>query len=595
MSKKLWSMSTTVRNPYRIRDFLTVLSELDGQTWDKAAQVRFQILLIQNRFYIPEDNNLSEEQIALLDNPEITLTYQQAEDIFNAKQYEDPPMRGRNSYKPIEKAGLCFIIDKKVHITALGWRLINGEIEIEDFYFRSMIQWQYPNPRSKDFSAEDGYNTKPFISTLLLIQRVNQLCRKKGLKEKGISKDEFGIFALSLINYKDIDKTAKALLQYRIQKEKFKDYQERTSFQREFASEYLKDYVNYSESNLKDYTDNAIRYFRITRYIYVRGGGYYVDLEPRRQIELNKLFEQENGSVKAFESDKDFIGFMCDPSTYDLPWENTAELRLIAQQIVTEISSLEQSLQLSHTERSLGNTKQELEKQIVELRQIRSDLQFQLSKRELADISRIEEIIYKLENISHLQEKPSIALEKYAAIALNIINDAIRIQNNAPLGDDNDLLFTAAANVPDIEYEYQLFRGICEVTMLTGRNQWYAEGQPVMRHLRDYENRFSDKPSYCLFISPKLHQDTANTFWIASKYEYEGQRQRIIPLSISQLSEILKMIVFLKQKGKRFEHRTLLTLYDAIVNTQSASDSKHWIDSISTSIDSWIESVKSAA
>ena len=59
--------------------------------------------------------------------------------------------------------------------------------------------------------------------------------------------------------------------------------------------------------------------------------------------------------------------------------------------------------------------------------------------------------------------------------------------------------------------------------------------------------------------------------------------------------EILKMIVFLKQKGKRFEHRNLLTLYDAIVNTQSASDSKHWIDSISTSIDSWIESVKSAA
>jgi len=42
-----------------------------------------------------------------------------------------------------------------------------------------------------------------------------------------------------------------------------------------------------------------------------------------------------------------------------------------------------------------------------------------------------------------------------------------------------------------------------------------------MRHLRDFEDTNADKKAYCLFVAPKIHRDTLNTFWMAIKYEYE--------------------------------------------------------------------------
>ncbi|MHB9294838.1 hypothetical protein PilKf_00569 [Pillotina sp. SPG140] len=34
---RLWSISTTVRSPERIRSFLKVLKQLEGKIWDNAA------------------------------------------------------------------------------------------------------------------------------------------------------------------------------------------------------------------------------------------------------------------------------------------------------------------------------------------------------------------------------------------------------------------------------------------------------------------------------------------------------------------------------------------------------------------------------
>ena len=139
-------------------------------------------------------------------------------------------------------------------------------------------------------------------------------------------------------------------------------------------------------------------------------------------------------------------------------------------------------------------------------------------------------------------------LEKLSALGLHALNDALQIHPNYPVGDDNEPTFTAPANVPDIECFYKSFNAICEVTMLRGRDQWFNEAQPVMRHLRDFEERYKEKPSYCLFIAPQIHRDTVNTFWIAIRYEYEGRRQRIIPLSIKLFVSILKTLLKMKKK-----------------------------------------------
>jgi hypothetical protein len=47
MAKKLlWSISITVRNPERLRNFLKVLEKIEGEIWNNETQCKYQTLLI---------------------------------------------------------------------------------------------------------------------------------------------------------------------------------------------------------------------------------------------------------------------------------------------------------------------------------------------------------------------------------------------------------------------------------------------------------------------------------------------------------------------------------------------------------------------
>ncbi|NFL46859.1 AlwI family type II restriction endonuclease, partial [Clostridium botulinum] len=267
----LWSMSTTIREAERIVGFVQTASKLEGEEWNKETQKKFQILLIKNRQYLNNSDNtqtfkkLNQEQCNLLKNKHIDMTYEQAEDIFQTKNYKDPDMRGRQSMSPLVKLGLVYIVNDKIWISDVGKKLSNNEIEFDAFMLDSLLKFQYPNP------CESGYkdwNTKPFINTLRLIKKVNILCKQKGIKEKGISKNEFGIFALSLKSYDDVDLIANKIIEFRIGYEKINDEDEKNNYIKNYINEYLSNFKN-PEKNIKEYTDNMIRYIRLTKYIYI--------------------------------------------------------------------------------------------------------------------------------------------------------------------------------------------------------------------------------------------------------------------------------------------------------------------------------------
>jgi hypothetical protein len=44
--KKPWSISTTIRNPERLRDFLAVLKQLEGQPFNSENQIKYQIKFV---------------------------------------------------------------------------------------------------------------------------------------------------------------------------------------------------------------------------------------------------------------------------------------------------------------------------------------------------------------------------------------------------------------------------------------------------------------------------------------------------------------------------------------------------------------------
>ena len=592
----LWSMSTTVREAERIVGFLKTAIELDGKIWNHANQERFQVLLIKNRQYLNNVenaqtfNNLSDEQARLLKDKSLLISYEQAREIFDAKKYKAPPMRGRQSMSPLTKLGLVYIVKGKISVTDIGYKLANDEIAFADFMLESLLKFQYPNPDETGFR---DWNTKPFINTLRLIKTVNRKCDERGQKAKGISRLEFGIFALSMKSYNLVEKTADEILGFRKQYEASSDNDERDEFVKDFINNYLAGFKN-PEDNVKEYTDNMIRYLRLTRYIYIRGkyANTYIDLEPRRSTEIDAILEADQGVAKKF-SIEEWRNYMGTFATYELPFETIEKLTEIATNTIDDINSIEVGLGLKKTTVTIPKDKDGLKNIIDELRTYRTSLQnLQIKQDYHKDIAKIDEAIVALEDIrkrnkANLNKKFSIELEKWSNIALNIINDAKLIKPNSPVGDDNEPIYTAPNGVPDIECYYDSFSAICEVTMLTSRDQWYNEGQPVMRHLRQFEDENADKQNYCLFIAPSLHVDTVNTFYMSVKYEYEGKSQKIVPITIVQLENILSTIKQLSLLGKSFRHENMQNLYERCTDVKNINNSTNWLEYISNELCAW--------
>ena len=605
--KKPWSISTTVRNPDRLRDFLRVLKKLERQPFDSKNQINYQILLIQNRLYKPI--NLTREQEEYFDDIEKVMSFSVAQEIFNAQNYKDPAMRGRNSVAPLNKMGMCIAKNSTegIEITHLGEYFLSEDYDLGKLFFIHFLKWQLPNPASRSFSENDGFAIKPFIGTLHLINEVNKEWAKMGNDPVGISKDEFSLFVPTLINYRKIKKQAKKLIKYRVGLRSQKDDKNKTRFRDRFRKDFAKAFLETSNgreiakllNNLKDYSDNAIRYFRLTRYLHIRGNGFHIDVELRRSIEIGKLLSVDNAAPIEFKDEDKYIKYLANLRQPILPWETKHELEKIAKNLNRDIQKYVADLKskavkmptLAIKEVDVLNGDQ-LKQYIEDLRRHRRKLQELETHFESQDVAKIQKYINALKNIHQSENRASIELEKLATLALNAINDSLEIKPNYPVGDDNEPTFTAPANKSDIECFYEKFNSVCEVTMLTNRSQWYNEGQPVMRHIRDFENAYSDKAVYGLFIAPRLHPDTIETFWMAIKYGYKGTTQRIIPLSISQFIRLIEILLQVKKQDIRLTHDELLKLYENILGlTNHVSNSEQWIEQTPEAITKWQKAV----
>lgn len=599
---KAWSISTTVRNPERLRAFLIALQPFVGMQWDNDTQEEYQKLLIKHRLYgfgnAQFYNGLPTDIIALINNTDVEIDDLTVERIVEIKNYSDFAMRGRQSINPLTKFGFAMNDDGVIKITDLGRKFIASEKDSGDVFLKSFIKWQIPNPASNDYSNNGSYNIVPFVGMLKLIYEVNRLEAVRGEKTKGISKREFSLFVPSLVNHGDITNYALGVINLRdSQKNKTKQERKviRDNYRKEFAAKFLGTndprQTEQLLSNLKDYGDNAIRYFRLTKFIRIRGNGYYIDLEPSRNTEINALIENEFYKPRSFADKSEYLQYMANDNHPRLPWQTKAKLAEIVLNVHSEIAALQNELGsdvLPLNPIDVMNEAQ-LSSYIDELRSKRKELQETDNHIKSQPIEAIYDYIEKLENI-FTAENRALALEYLATMGLYALNDAVEIKPNYPVGDDNEPTSTAPGGMADIECYYSDFNMICEVTMLNRRDQWYNEGQPVMRHLRDFENLHNN--SYCLFIAPTIHTDSAETFWTANVYGYKGARQRIAPITIKQFIVILKTLSHLRENNKVFEHKKLNYLISGIANSaNSYVNSDDWIISITNVIDAWSDSL----
>jgi hypothetical protein len=596
---RLWSVTTTIRNPERIRSFLKVFKELEGEVWNDENQKKFQVLLIQRKVYgfgkWQFEKTLTHKQIKQLYAND--FTYEQAEQILESKIYVGGgEMRGRQSFNALEKLGLAYLdTENKIKITSFGKSFLSENYDVGEFFFKSLIKWQYPNPDLNKYFVKEGYNIKPLIATFHLIKKVNELCAQKGIKEKGVSRIEFALFFTTLSNYENIESRVEKLFQFRFAYEKKKTKAEKDTYAAEYFDKYFSEYESWK--NAREYTDNVIRYFRLTRFFYLRGNDYYIDLEPRRKIEIDSILENDNASAKVFASRADYSRYLGDATQPELPWETKPKLQEVIKLLVADAEAIESMLKNKSidlpqrpkiiTESDNIDTLKTAVENIRVYRRILNDLSIHA---ELQLLENIENCIVSLKNIHKLADKKPVELERIITLGLHILNDAIGIRPNYPVGDDNQPTYTAPANKPDIECFYQSFNSICEVTLLNNRSQWFNEGQPVMRHFRDFEKAHGEKQSYCLFVAPKIHRDTGNTFWISVKYEYEGKKQKIIPITIQQFVEILQYLFLAKKQNSAYflSHKKIQELFDTIISvTETAAKADDWLSAISALINKW--------
>ncbi|MFH1824184.1 MAG: AlwI family type II restriction endonuclease [Candidatus Firestonebacteria bacterium] len=600
---KLWSISTTVRNPERIRDFLKILKIIEGQEWTRETQKKYQILLFQHKLYgygsTQFYSGLSDKHQKLLEKHDF-IDFNQAKEVLESKKYMGGiDIRGRMSFEPLEKLGLVYLNNKnRITLSAVGNYFLEEEYDLGNIFLKAFMKWQLPNPNSKSFKEEEGFNIKPFIITLRLIQKVN----KTWPNPVGISKEEFSLFIPTLINYSNVDAVAKEIINLRTKLRGMRKL-EKKKYLISYKKEYIQKFLNSNDKELIEktiknnitYTDNIIRYFRLTRFFYIRGNGYYIDLEPKRSIEINSIIKSDPGKAIKFKTRDDYIHYLSDIKQPLLPWETIEKLKEITHGLINNINEIQKEFNIStFTEKNYNNfTKDQIKKYIEELRTIRRDLQERNNYEDSKDLNNIKKYIGILKNDIYKMDNRPIALEKYITLGLNSLNDALKIKPNYPVGDDNEPTNTARAGEPDIECFYKLFNSICEVTMHKNQTQWFYEGQPVMDHLRDFERKNPKKTAYCLFIAPKIHRRTINTFWDSVKHGFEGKKQKIIPITINQFVKLLEVLIILKENKTTITHENILQLYESILNMDKISDSIKWFNLIPEKIKIWKNEVLS--
>ena len=183
---------------------------------------------------------------------------------------------------------------------------------------------------------------------------------------------------------------------------------------------------------------------------------------PRRMIEIDSILSYDSAKPVVY-TKEEWLKFMGTYGAYQLPFETVPHLSKIFTNIVEDINALEDKLGKTRTNYTLSQNIKKLKEQIASLRNYRIELLNLEIKYDYAhDISKIDNAVRMLTDLSNnrknddMVNKPSVELEKWVNVALNIINDAISIKPNffAPPAGDYD---EKTVDIADKEFSLSAF------------------------------------------------------------------------------------------------------------------------------------------
>lgn len=548
---KVFSFSTTIRNPQRNFVFLECLNKFNGLIFDSKISRLYFEELVKNGIYklsnipskineklINDDvlNNLEFEELLKL-NPQIS-----SEEKIN--------FRIRTQLKALESQGfLIFSGDKNkpiITMTNLAFELINRKSYITDIYSKIMIGLHSSNPARTSALNK----ARVFLNTIFVIDLLKKEWESLGKEFKGVLKYEFKSFVLGMkdCNYK---KCVQDILNYR----KICGLNEDET--------YIKDYLfnklglkEIKYESLNDYADEVFRKFEMTGLLISRGKfkHIYYDFSSFNSQKVKSILQAyKNYDFKRFSNIEEYINFL---ENIKLPWLDSDEVR------IEVIKQKAKSLNIILKESDFGNLT--VLEESLNQKFYNKALQTAILQSDIKELLEELKILASLSNAKSKYDIPEpLRLEYLLALILGKKYGITKLYSNIIYNENGVPLSYAPAGKIDLEYQDFLL----EATMIKNRNQQLnSETTSIARHMKESQDKMQ-KELRTMLIAPYIHWDVALFFKFCAK-EFES---KIAPITISKFIELI-------EKSQNFSDFQIN--FDKFVKRLLNEQTQNYIDSI---------------
>ena len=621
---KQWNIwNTTIRNPFRIKDWLVLLSKFEGKQWDYDVQDDFY-KEAQKEWIIDSKNDKGIEWGGQLFARKWVACFNQLWFARAWKWWDKWP----------------------IEITQVGKQLIKDEIDFEEAMLRQLLKYQLPSliENWKDFKS---FKVHPFRVFLEVLFKLSEAWIK------GLTKEEVWLYIITTLSDNDIENSYLNIKEYRKKRStikwnnpKLKFYTEKqkevieNNFSKELteakkliksivskyksSSEYLnsEDYdkqlrsilfwkepkkqrliweitakikskksvasiYNYYLSEfsftkwwtLKDYSDSQIRYCLTTWLFSLH--------RDRIIIKENKfdLIKDILSSPSEFIDDKKYLDYLYNPEMPKLPLDNKEFLLKNIKDLSSSVNELSKqtgidvNIELDSKANipKLKKTWIELEKNLI----IQKEYLFYKNQWNNDQIDDIVEYFDMIKSRSLLWGDAYFpAYYEWVVwrmfLAINTLEGAISETRNFQIDIEMKPIHHARSNVPDMVFNYSNFTIVCEVTLHQSISQWSAEYISVPKHVGRL-SATSNKDVVWIFVAPVIDPNMAQQLYKADWHvEWNYIDLNIIPFSTDQLIKILQNF-----KDTHFTVKHLENCLNELIDLKrGVSNWKEWYEEI---------------
>jgi AlwI restriction endonuclease len=471
-------LTTTMRNPERLRNFLLVLKSFDGKVLTNALCEQVEGELIRRGLYMPTRGitpTIKEKwyNLELLTDSEVSELMKLNPQLHKEAGFDYGwPSRFDTHYEFQMWLGFVYYeIGQKIEFSKLGNLYVEQtEINSESFFandeqqifLNAFARYHRRNP----FQRVLNHN-RPLI---LLIGALTELAKDSEWGGVGIARHELPF----LIVWKDDD--AAALAKFII------DFRKRWAFipSNEVifeTCEAVQGGWNKAEkiaTITRELPDEILRKFRMTGLISIRGNGRFISLNS----EMRKVTEyllSNYSTLETFATEREYFDYASQVDPF-LIQEGTIQLRP-----------------------STDEDQQALENWI-------NHFGVENIKRELINLSRGSA---SKDEVLRITPEP-LRLEFLSALLLKHTYADSKVIANYKRGDDGLPISHAPGNYADIELYEKSALHLYEVTLMKGAAQAKAEVAPITRHLDEYMRGHDNVDT--IFVAPNIHIDSIRWF-----------------------------------------------------------------------------------